>query len=211
MTTISESTSQERQSVEANLLPPDAAEWRRRVQALTDAMRTARPGRGAMKAIAEQANLPDLTCLCIEGVITTLAEREGAFTGEWTVSDYYAPGRTSNFELPMNVSADNRRLMDSARGAEAAITCYGYCVTTPAGTPDGPALPQPQRQLPSSGQAVVRHGRESGRREAPGHCTLRDGRRLLERRATTVRGGTAARTPSCRKSTTPCFPREPTP
>ena len=141
MTSTNKIPTRHRQPSATPLLPPNAAEWRRRVRALTETLRTAHPGQGAMKTRTEAPGLPTVTCLCVDGVITTLAEREGAIHGEWTVSDYYPPGGIPNSELPMRVSADNPRVMECPRDATAAITCYEYCVTTPDGAPDGRHYP----------------------------------------------------------------------
>ena len=117
-------------STELGFLPHNIEEWTRRINLLTNELRNAMPCKSAMRSEAEPPELQQMQIShCIDGVITSLAEKQHVIKGEWLVSDYLTePGKNGTNVPPVTVSHDRCRLNPPEAGTKLVITQYEYFV-----------------------------------------------------------------------------------
>ena len=69
---------------------------------------------------------------CIDGVITAVAEREHAISGEWIICDYCADAaQQAPTMMPRPVSDDGIRIDRKETGTGISSTRYRYFVNSP--------------------------------------------------------------------------------
>ena len=116
---------------ELRFLPHDVAEWTRRVNLFTNELRNTMPCKSAMRSEAKYTKLNQVhTSHCIDGVMTSLAEKQRVIKGEWIVSDYLTePAKNGTDTLPATVSLDRSHTNPPETGTKITITQYEYFVT----------------------------------------------------------------------------------